>query len=181
MYNTIETRRLVLKILDKKSADLVLEFLKENREDFSKYEAEKQEMYFTKFYQEYIIQCEYDATMKKGYLRYYLFEKSDLHHIIGTVSVGQIRAYPYCSGIIGYKMAVNKKNMGYGTEAAETVCRAAFSYLGLHRIEAYVMDNNFASIRLLEKCGFKREGKCRQNLNVNGMWQDHFLYAKIKE
>lgn len=112
MYNTIETRRLVLKILDKKSADLVLEFLKENREDFSKYEAEKQEMYFTKFYQEYIIQCEYDATMKKGYLRYYLFEKSDLHHIIGTVSVGQIRAYPYCSGIIGYKMAVNKKKYG---------------------------------------------------------------------
>ena len=58
MYKTIETERLVLKILDKKSADLVLEFLKENKEDFSRYEADKQEMYFTKFYQEYIIQCE---------------------------------------------------------------------------------------------------------------------------
>lgn len=119
--------------------------------------------------------------MKKGYLRYYLFEKSDLGHIIGTVSVGQIRAYPYCSGIMGYKMAVNKKNMGYGTEAARAVCHAAFAYLGLHRIEAYVMENNLPSIRLLEKCGFKKEGKCRQNLNVNGAWQDHFLYAKIKE
>lgn len=181
MYKTIETERLILKILDKKSADLVLEFLKENREDFSKYEAKKQEMYFTKFYQEYIIQCEYDATMKKGYLRYYLFEKFDLGHIIGTVSVGQIRAYPYCSGIMGYKMAVRKKNMGYGTEAVKAVCHAAFSYLGLHRIEAYVMENNLPSIRLLEKCGFQKEGKCRKNLNVNGVWQDHLLYAKIKE
>lgn len=181
MYKTIETKRLILKLLDKKSTDLVLEFLKENREDFSKYEADKQEMYFTKFYQEYIIQSEYDAAMKKGYLRYYIFEKSDQRHIIGTVSVGQLRAYPYCSGIIGYKMAVHKKNMGYGTEAVKAACQAAFSWLGVHRLEAYVMEKNIPSIRILEKCGFEKEGKCIKNLKVNGAWQDHLLYAKIKE
>lgn len=181
MYDNIETERLVLKILDKKSTDIILEFLTENREDFTKYEARKQEIYFTKFYQEYLIQHEYDAAMKKAYLRYYIFEKSDSGHIIGTVSFGQLKPYPYCSGIIGYKMAVNKKNMGYGTEAVKAACQAAFSYLGLHRLEGYVMENNLPSIRLLEKCRFHREGKCIKNLNVNGVWQDHILYAKINE
>lgn len=183
MYNRIETERLILKVLDKKSADIVLEFLKENREDFTKYEGHKQEIYFTKFYQEYLIQSEYEAAIKKGYLRYYIFEKADRdeRHIIGTVSFGQIKAYPYCSGTLGYKMAVNKKNMGYGTEAVKAGCENAFAYLGLHRLEAYVMEDNIPSVRLLEKCGFCREGKCIKNLNVNGVWRDHLLYAKINE
>lgn len=180
MYNRIETERLVLKILDKNSADIVLEFLNENREDFTKYEGQKQEVYFTKFYQEYLIQNEYDAAMKKGYLRYYIFEKEE-SHIVGTVSFAQIKSYPYCSGTLGYKMAVKKKNMGYGTEAVGAACEVAFCYLGLHRLEAYVMEENIPSVRLLEKCGFQKEGKCMKNLNINGEWRDHLLYAKIRE
>lgn len=181
IFHEIETDRLALRLLDKKGADKVLEFLKENREDFSKYEAYKQEIYFTKFYQEHILQNEYEAAMKKGYLRYYIFEKSEGEHVIGTVSVGQLRSYPYCSGILGYKMAVRKKNQGYATEAVGAVCRAAYEYLGVHRLEAYVLEENRASVRVLEKCGFLQEGTCRKNLNINGIWRDHLLYAKINE
>lgn len=180
MYQRIETERLILKLLDKKSASLVLAFLEENRQDFTKYEAEKKEIYFTKYYQEYVVQNEYEAALKKAYLRYYLFEKdSEDKQIIGTVSVGQIRAFPYSSGVLGYKMAVNKKNQGFGTEAVRAMCRSAAEYLGLHRLEAYALEDNYASIRLLEKCGFQQEGKCIRNLNVNGQWRDHYLYGKI--
>ncbi|MDY5576078.1 MAG: GNAT family protein [Lachnospiraceae bacterium] len=183
MYREIETDRLILKILDKNSAEILLAFLKKNREDFTKYEAEKQEIYFTKIYQEYVLQNEYDAAMKKLYLRYYLFEKDNIEEqkIIGTVSFSQVKSFPYCSAVLGYKMDVDKKNRGYGTEAVIAACQAAFEYLGLHRLEAYVMEENSASIRLLEKCGFTQEGLCRKNLSVNGEWRDHLLYAKINE
>ena len=77
MYKELYTDRLILRLLNKKWAEQVLEFLKENRDDFSKYEAEKPSAYFTKFYQEYILQNEYEASMKKGYLRYYIFEKNE--------------------------------------------------------------------------------------------------------
>lgn len=179
-YRRIETKRLVLKLLDKESADLVLAFLQENRQDFTRYEAEKKEMYFTKYYQEYVIQNEYEAALKKVYLRYFLFEKDfEDERIIGTVSVGQLRAFPYSSGVLGYKMAVDKKNQGYGTEAVHAMCKSASEYLGLHRLEAYTLEDNFPSMRLLEKCGFTQEGKCIRNLNVNGQWRDHYLYGKI--
>lgn len=181
MYKELYTDRLILRLLNKKWSEQVLDFLKENRDDFLKYEAEKPSAYFTKFYQEYILQNEYEASMKKGYLRYYIFEKNEPDSIIGTVSVGQIKGSPYCSGILGYKMAVRKKNLGYATEAVNTICQVAYEYLGLHRLEAFVQEENRASVRVLEKCGFLREGLCRKNLCVNGVWTDHLLYGKVME
>ena len=38
-----------------------------------------------------------------------------------------------------------------------------------------------ASVRLLEKTGFKREGYARGYLCINGIWQDHLLYARLKD
>lgn len=180
MYKTLETDRLILTLLDEKSADKVLEFLIDNREDFTKYEGIKKEIYFSKVYQEYVLKNEYEASLKRGYLRYYIFEKTNPDKVIGTVSYGHVNSYPYCSAVLGYKMAMSAKNKGYGTEAVIAANEIAYEYLGLHRLEAFVMEDNFSSIRLLEKAGFLREGKCIQKLNVNGEWKDHLLFGKIK-
>jgi len=56
----------------------------------------------------------------------------------------------------------------------------AFDLLRLHRLEAACIPTNLASIRLLEKTGFKREGFARQYLCINGLWQDHLLFAKLE-
>ncbi len=179
-YQNIETERLVLRFLNQTYAKQVLTFLEENKENYARYEAEKKPMYYTRIYQEYVLQNEYEASMKKSYLRYYIFEKdSEEERVIGTVSVGQLRGYPYCNGVLGYKMAADKQNQGYGTEAVKAVCEVACSYLGLHRLEAYTMMDNVSSMRLLEKCGFIQEGRCIKNLKVDGLWQDHYLYGKI--
>ncbi len=52
--------------------------------------------------------------------------------------------------------------------------RSAFTGL-----EAACIPTNTASMRLLEKCGFAREGLARQYLCINGQWQDHVLYARL--
>ena len=52
-----------------------------------------------------------------------------------------------------------------------------FTELKLHRLIAYVMDTNMPSVKLLEAVGFHMEGLCEKNLKVNGVWENHMLYA----
>ena len=56
----------------------------------------------------------------------------------------------------------------------------AFATLRLHRLEAACIPTNAGSIRLLENTGFLREGYAREYLCINGIWQDHLLYARLK-
>ena len=56
----------------------------------------------------------------------------------------------------------------------------AFATLRLHRIEAACLPHNEPSIRLLQRVGFQREGYARAYLRINGIWQDHLLFALIE-
>jgi ribosomal-protein-alanine N-acetyltransferase len=56
----------------------------------------------------------------------------------------------------------------------------AFGALRLHRLEAACIPTNVASIHLLERTGFTREGFAREYLCINGVWQDHLLYGLLK-
>lgn len=68
---------------------------------------------------------------------------------------------------------------GYTTEALQLVVDFAFRELELHRIEAGAMLANLASIRVLEKMGFKKEGIAKENIRINGKWTDHQIVAII--
>ena len=67
------------------------------------------------------------------------------------------------------------------TAAVQALLPFAFDTLRLHRVEAACIPTNDASIRLLEKCGFAREGYAREYLCINGIWQDHLLYARLRQ
>jgi ribosomal-protein-alanine N-acetyltransferase len=67
------------------------------------------------------------------------------------------------------------------TAAVKGVLPFCFETLRLHRVEAACIPTNTASIRLLERCGFLREGYARQYLCINGVWQDHLLFARLKD
>ena len=178
-YKTIATERLILKILDKSYTSDVLHFLESNKNVFELYESAKSQFFYTHKFQEHIITTEYDATSRGQYLRYYFFLKENPNEIIGTISFGNILPSPYISCNIGYKIAPKFHNKGYGSEAILAGINLAYSYLNIHRINAYVQETNIPSIRILEKCGFHLEGKCIKNLKVNGKWTDHLLYGII--
>jgi ribosomal-protein-alanine N-acetyltransferase len=65
------------------------------------------------------------------------------------------------------------------TAAVAALVPFAHSMLRLRRIEAACLLSNDASIRLLEKLHFTREGTARQYLSIAGSWQDHLLYARL--
>ncbi len=67
------------------------------------------------------------------------------------------------------------------TAALRALIPFSFNSLRLHRLEAACIPSNAASIALLEKAGFKREGYARRYLCINGVWQDHLLYARLRD
>jgi RimJ/RimL family protein N-acetyltransferase len=55
----------------------------------------------------------------------------------------------------------------------------AFGTLGLHRVEADVDPRNDASLRLVERLGFRREGHLRERYFVAGEIQDSVIYGLL--
>ena len=80
---------------------------------------------------------------------------------------------------LGYWVGAKYAKQGYMTAAVRAVIPFVFDSLELHRLEAACLPSNTASIKLLEKTGFKREGLARRYLRINGVWQDHLLYALL--
>lgn len=69
---------------------------------------------------------------------------------------------------------------GYATEAARSLLQWAFKTLDLNRVQAETDTRNAASARVLEKLGFVREGKLREDCVVNGEVSDSWVYGLIR-
>ncbi len=65
---------------------------------------------------------------------------------------------------------------GYGTESLSAMTRFCFEHTELKRLWTEVDVRNTASCRMLEKCGYKREGLIRQGRMVN-TWCDYYIYG----
>lgn len=71
-------------------------------------------------------------------------------------------------------------HQGYGLEAVKAFCAYTFRQ-GIHRIEAFVQEDNHASCRLLEAVGFQYEAFLRQRKKLNQIYMSHHLYSLIED
>lgn len=179
MNFTYESERLILKVLDKNHAPMVLDFLSENSEFFEPYEAEKPPNYYTLKYQSVSLRLEYNAFIKNSYARFYVFTKAEPDKIIGTVSFGNMRKFPFFSTSIGYKFSKAVWGNGYAAEAICCASNAIFKDGGFHRIEAFVLLDNLTSIKVLKNVGFEYEGIAKSSIRICGEYKDHVQYAFI--
>ena len=111
----------------------------------------------------------------------FLIFRSDDNALVGGLTLANIRRGVAQAGSIGYWTGAPFAGQGYMTAAVRALIPFCFQTLRLHRLEAACIPGNTASIRLLEKTGFKREGYARGYLCINGIWQDHLLYARLIE
>ncbi|HTV67395.1 MAG TPA: GNAT family protein [Rhizobiaceae bacterium] len=111
---------------------------------------------------------------------FFIFD-NETGKLVGGVTLGNIRHGVSQSGHIGYWIGVKHAGKGFMVEAVQLLTAFAFETLRLHRIEAACIPDNARSIRVLEKAGFRREGLLRSYLRINGVWQDHYLYAMIAD
>ena len=101
--------------------------------------------------------------------------------LLGGLTLANIRRGVAQAASLGYWMGQPFVRRGYMTAAVRAIVPFAFTTLRLHRLEAACIPSNAASIRLLEKTGFAREGYAREYLCINGAWQDHLLYARLAD
>ena len=100
--------------------------------------------------------------------------------IVGNISVEQ-KSDVYCKdGEIGYLLMTDYWSRGIMTEAVRQICAAAFSELDIVRITGLVYAPNTASIRVLEKNGFVREGLQRNAVYKDDKIYDLCLFGKLK-
>jgi [ribosomal protein S5]-alanine N-acetyltransferase len=99
--------------------------------------------------------------------------------LVGGLTLGQIKRGVVQSGTLGYWIGAPHARQGLMTAAVRAMIGYAFTTLQLHRIEASCLPHNRASIKLLERTGFTREGFARAYLRINGAWQDHLLYGLL--
>jgi [ribosomal protein S5]-alanine N-acetyltransferase len=109
---------------------------------------------------------------------FFIFRQED-NLLVGGLTLANVRRGVAQAGSLGYWLGEPFVRRGYMTAAVKALLPFAFATLKLHRVEAACIPTNVASIRLLEKCGFMREGYAREYLCINGMWQDHLLYARL--
>lgn len=84
--------------------------------------------------------------------------------MIGTVGLLRFD-FEHRRAEVGYEIARRFWGRGLTPEATAAVIRYAFSVMNLHRIEAGVLPGNIASVRVLEKLGFREEGLRRDYLS----------------
>src|SRR6266545_224762 len=88
---------------------------------------------------------------------FFVFRKPD-NVLVGGLTLANIRRGCAQAGSLGYWMGAAYARRGHMTAAVTALIPFAFGTLRLHRIEAACIPANSASIRLLEKTGFRREG-----------------------
>jgi ribosomal-protein-alanine N-acetyltransferase len=120
-----------------------------------------------------------DLRADQGYSFLIFRAKDDV--LVGGLTLANIRRGVAQAGSVGYWMGLPHVRQGYMTAALRAVIPFAFTTLRLHRIEAACIPTNAGSIRLLESTGFVREGYARQYLCINGVWQDHLLFARLQD
>lgn len=80
------------------------------------------------------------------------------------------------SGIYLDEQACGK---GVGTEAVKLLVRYAFEALGMHKLTARVLAHNMASRRLHEKAGYVQEAYLKEELFLDGQYEDLILFGVL--
>lgn len=110
---------------------------------------------------------------------FFIFDRGT-HKLIGGITLGNIIRGAGQMATLGYWMDEDMTGKGYMTEAVGVVSRFAFDTLGLHRLQAGCLLDNIASHRVLLKNGFEAEGIARGYIKIDGQWQDHLIFARLK-
>jgi len=98
--------------------------------------------------------------------------------LIGTCSLFALDA-THRRALIGYALARAHWGQGYAQEALRLALPHAFGALALNRVEADIDPRNVASVRVVERLGFTREGLLRERWRVGDDVQDSVIYGLL--
>jgi ribosomal-protein-alanine N-acetyltransferase len=118
------------------------------------------------------------AALDRSY-HFGIFQLDD--SLVGSITLSNVARGAWQNATVGYFIDESHNGKGFAAEAIRLVVLIAFSDIGLHRVQAGVMPRNPASMRALEKAGFRREGVSARYVQIDGVWEDHVMFAITQE
>ncbi|GIU29933.1 GNAT family N-acetyltransferase [Shewanella sp. MBTL60-007] len=80
---------------------------------------------------------------------------------------------------VGYMLHPDAQGQGFASEALQAIVDWACLVYKPHKFIAYCVEPNIASTKVLEKCGFVREGLLRENCKIGEQWFDDCIYGLL--
>jgi ribosomal-protein-alanine N-acetyltransferase len=151
-----------------------------NRDFMKPYDPRQPDHFFTEGGQETHIRMSMQSWLEDRGFGFGIFELPT-SELIGRVALSNVVRGAWQNATLGYWVAGDKNGRGYATEAVKLATRFAFEEASLHRVQAAIMPRNVRSVRVIEKAGFRYEGESKRYLAINGIWEDHAIYALTSE
>lgn len=101
--------------------------------------------------------------------------------ITGQLTVSTIVWGSARMATLGYWVDQARAGRGIAPTAVAMATDHCFRVLGLHRMEINIKPENAASLRVVEKLGFRDEGLRKRYLHIAGEWADHRSFALTTE
>jgi len=101
--------------------------------------------------------------------------------IAGQLNVWGIARGSLSSATIGYWVSERFAGRGITPTSVALATDICFTDLHLHRMEICIRPENRASLRVVEKLGFRYEGLRRRYIHIDGGWRDHYAFALVRE
>jgi ribosomal-protein-alanine N-acetyltransferase len=120
-----------------------------------------------------------DWRTDQGY-SFFIFRQTD-DALLGGIGLSNVRRGVAETGSLGYWIGEPHARQGFMLDALRLSLDFSFQRLRLHRVEAACLPTNLPSRGLLAKAGFREEGYAQKYLCIDGIWQDHVLFAMLQE
>ena len=119
----------------------------------------------------------YDSSEPASAIRFAIRD-GDHDRLLGTIGFHSI-APAHRTAELAYDLAPACWGRGLASACVRAIVPWGFAARGYVRVQATVLDGNAASIRVLEKAGFAREGLLRAYRHVRGLPRDFWMYARL--
>jgi [ribosomal protein S5]-alanine N-acetyltransferase len=125
-----------------------------------------------------------ERSITKGF---WAMELADSSKMIGHIYFKQIEPHELRTWELGYIVNPAYQGKGYATEAVAALLKKGFLEENIHRVFAHCNPENFASWKLLDRVGLRREGLLRKNIffrrgpDGDELWTDTYEYAILDE
>jgi ribosomal-protein-alanine N-acetyltransferase len=110
---------------------------------------------------------------------YWAIALKDTNQMIGTAGFNMI-SFVNSRAEISYDLSPEYWGRGVMLKSIKAILRFADLSLGIIRVQATVITDNDRSIKVLERCGFIKEGLLQKYEVVEGEHKDYYMYGRVQ-
>ncbi|MEA2256372.1 MAG: hypothetical protein QOG35_2417 [Solirubrobacteraceae bacterium] len=152
-----------------------------NRDHTGPWDPLRDESFYTEAGQRLELDLDQRAWSAGSAYAFAVLDLDDGGCLIGRVALANVVRGPWQNATLGYWIDQRVTGRGHATRAVRLALRFAFEHAGLHRVQPAIIPRNRRSVRVAEKAGFRLEGRALRYLRINGVWEDHDIYALTLE